>query len=454
MKTESTPNLILQDYLTQANAYYKKLEPDFQTTGLNGYWVLGCILDSMIDFLLEAGRENIVPYSKGAEFLNNAAVVYLNAQSQGEWYDDWMWWGNATSKVFDPIYKDLFDANPDLKHNFTEICIQTFTFVKTGKAPYNPLNPAYAGTLNAFNYVMQQAAIDPKYWREFSKAVEPRWNMGCWQGPMTPENTYNPLQQNLGPFQDSVVNGLFYILTQRTLHSQKNLGTQQEIDEMTAFYNNWMNDPGLPSSMRLFNRVSSKAGLFRERVSVYKNGTDIRGYDENLAWSGDQGLMLSALTNLYFAQSGSPKQASLDTIKAIINGVVGYAIGDINQTYKNVIMPWCHLDLPKSQQPGMAPGGDTGDYFSGTGVFMRGLLESSRIPEVRELIKSANVQLVLKNTLAALLDKDKQGNDTNLYMNFVFAGNPPQPSDPHEWFNDFNKMAALLVASQLIIIED
>jgi hypothetical protein len=444
METENTTlSLTAQQYLKQAEAYYNKLMPNFKNNDeqINGYWIRGCILESMVDFLLLAGRYDIIPYSTGNKFLENAASVYLSNQYQGVWYDDWMWWGNTTSKVYDPAYKDLFAGNANLKEYFMKICDQTFTFVRSGKAPYTPLDPAYVGAMKAFDYVMEKAAIDPARWRQFSKDVEPRWNIGCWQGPMTPDPDYNPLQLNLGPFQDSVVNGLFFIFAQRTLH-QPGHGTQQDITDMRTFYGNWMHDLALPPDMRLFNRLSPEAGLFRERVSVYKNGLPINGYEADLAWSGDQGLMLSALTSLYFTQSGTQKQGTLSTIKEIVRGVIQYAIGDINQTHQNVIMPWCHVDLPASQQPGIAPGNDPGDYFSGTGIFMRGLLEASRIPEVKALIETATVQQALQNTLDALLDQD-------VYMEFVFR-KYSIPSDAHEWFNEFNKMAALLVASQLI----
>jgi hypothetical protein len=451
METENTTlSLTAQQYLKLAETYYTDLIPRLTNADQkeNAYWVRGCILESVVDFLLLAGRYDIIPYSKGNKFLEVAGFVYLSNQYQGAWYDDWMWWGNTTSRVYDPAYRDLFAGNANLKEYFMKICAQTFTFVRSGKAPYAPLNPAYVGTLNAFEYVKQKAAVDPARWRQFAKDVEPRWNIGCWQGPMTPDHDFNPLELSLGPFQDSVVNGLFYIFAQRTQH-QPGYGTQKDIDDMTTFYNNW-NEPALPADRRLFNRVSPESGLFRERVSVYKNGMAINGYEADLAWSGDQGLMLAALTSLYLTQPGTQKLETLATIKSIINGVIQHATGDINQTYQNVIMPWCHLDLPASQQPGNAPGSDPGDYFSGTGIFMRGLLEASKIPEVKALIGTANVQQVLQNTLDALLDKDANNKDTNIYMNFVFNYNPPPSTEAHEWFNDFNKMAALLVASQLM----
>lgn len=452
METENTTlSLTAQQYLNQAEGYYNKLMPRFKNNDeqINGYWIRGCILDSIVDFLLLAGRYDIIPYNQGNAFLENAASVYLRNQYQGVWYDDWMWWGNTTSKVYDPAYKDLFAGNANLKEYFMKICDQTFTFVRSGKAPYTPLDPAYVGTLKAFDYVMEKAGQDPARWRQFSKDVEPRWNIGCWQGPMTPDSSYNPLELYLGPFQDSVVNGLFFIFAQRTQH-QPGYGTQQDITDMRTFYENWTNDLGLPPDLRLYNRLSPEAGVFRERVSIYKNGKPVNAYVPDLVWGGDQGLMLSALTNLYFTESGIQKQDTLSTIKEIILGVTQYGLGDISQAHKGVIMPWCHLELSAPEQPGNAPGsdpsqnpgGDPADYFSGTGIFMRGLLEASRIPEVKTLIETANVQQTLQNTLDALQDQD-------VYMNFVFR-KYSIPTDAHGWFNEFNKMAALLVASQLM----
>lgn len=445
MKNESNSSTITPlEYLNTAKKYYQNLCPNFTASGNTGYWMLGCILDSMLDFLNLAGSNGVVSYDDGRKFLNDVATSYLNNQKQGAWYDDWGWWGNATAKVFSPAYAKLFAIDQTLKNNFTTICKQTFTFMMTGKAPYTSMDPNYTGTLQAYTHAKQMAKEYPgQGWEQIVTGAEPLWNIGCWQAPMIPNSPLhlNPFNETLGPFQDSVINELFYLITQRTLNH--GLGTQQEVDEMTSFYKNWMtqNNLVLKSEQRIFNALEIGAGLFRERVSIYKNGSPVNGYSPNLSWTGDQGLMLCALTNLYYSQSGPQQQETLYLIKATINGVFNYALGNIDANHSNVIMPWCNIGLTTSQQPGPPPGNDYGDYFSGTGIFMRGLLEASGIPEIKQLISFSDKQQKLSNTLAALLDGTK-------YMDFIFSNN--DPVDSHRWFDDFNKMATLVAASQLL----
>ena len=434
--------------LNEAYRCYQNLSPNFTAKGNDGYWILGCILDSMIDFLNLAGKHGIVSYDDGKKFLNAVANCYMTNQKQGEWYDDWAWWGNATAKVYSPDYSNLFGSDPILQNNFKTVCKQTFDFIKSGKVPYFPMDHSgYVGTFKAYNYAKEMAVSNPgQGWEQIVEGAEPVWNIGCWQAPMTP-TTYNPFYTGLGPFQDSVINGLFYILTQRTLN-QAGLGTQTEVDEMSLFYNNWMglsSPQSLQPEQKLFCQLDKNAGLFRERVSIYKNGNPVNGYNHNLVWTGDQGLMLCALTELYYKQSDAEQQSTLNLILFVINGVFNYALGNY-LTHYDVIMPWCHLNYDKNDQPGQAPGGDPGDYFSGTGIFMRGLLEASNIPSIKQFIGTPQIQQVLNNTLSALTDG-------NTYMNFIFNGDAPPVDDSHRWFNDFNKMATLVTASQLLLNE-
>ena len=450
-----TPNTGIQEdislnYLKQALTHYQNLVPNFTSIEIyneGGYWVLGCILDSMIDYLNLAGSAGLVPYEAGRQFLNKTAIFYLSNKEHGVWYDDWAWWANATAKIFDPNYSNLFSSDSALNINFNRICKQTFDFVINGQNPFQDLS-CFVGTKKAYSFVKQMAQSSPgQGWETLSTQVEPLFDHGCWQAPMAPQGSYDPSGsydpriQSLGPFQDSVINELFYMLVQRTLN-QQGFSVQSDVDEMTDFYNNWINSPSLSQENKLYTFVVPGEGLFRERISIYKNKQPVNGYNPNLIWTGDQGLMLMALTPLYYKQTGLQQQATLSLIISTIKGVFNYAVGDMSDQYKNIIMPWCNLGQPINQQPGFPPGGDYGDYFSGTGVFMRGLLEASSIPAVKQLMSSLPMQVKLNISVNAITAKDDQ------YMNFVLAGNPPD--DAHVLFDDFNKMATLLVASQFL----
>jgi hypothetical protein len=440
MRTNIAPQVATQiDYLQEAFTHYQLLEPKFSTN--DGYWMLGCILDSMIDFLDVAGEQGVVSYTDGRRFLQTVATTYIDNQKQGNWYDDWAWWGNSTGKIFVSQYDKLFGNDEKLRNDFLTICTDTFNFIKTGTAPYTPMAPCFVGTFNAYYYVKTMASLSnpEEGWSDLVTENAPVWNLGCWQAPMTP-TSHNPNTTSLGPFQDSVINGLFYILSQRTLGHE--LGTQRDVDVMTEFYRSWMgmSTPSLAPDKQVYNRITPTAGLFRERVSMYKNGKPLNGYDANLAWTGDQGLMLSALTQLHATQEGAQQQATLNLIASTINGVCTYALGTIDANHADVIMPWCHVGKTQFEQPGQAPGGDTGDYYSGTGIFMRGLLDASAIPEIKQFIETEEIQKVLVNTANAL-------SDGNTYMYFTCQ---KDLSAPHSWFDDFNKMATFLAASKLL----
>ncbi|SBS27353.1 hypothetical protein MSP8887_00620 [Marinomonas spartinae] len=419
------------DYLEQAKTRYMWLKPHYKNQQAL-YWPLGNTLSTMIDFLNLAVPAGNVTLTEAQSFLNTAADNY---EKNGAWYDDWGWWGNATAKVFDEGYAHLFDGDLGLQKKFKSICQYCFDFMKNGDTSLK--GPNSQGAPNAYSYVVEKANDptdqNPSTWVNIKKDAEPVWNTGCWQNYMSPNcNPTDAIENHdehsgavLGPFQDTVVNALYYILTQRVLapgYSEKS-----DIDMMTDYFNKWMGNstPRLTPQEQIFNNLSSdpKAGLFRERISKFKDGTPVPGYREgNLAWTGDQGLMLSALTLLYKTNQDDD---TLALIEATIQGVVRHAV-DAN----NMILPWSDQSVPA--QTGIAPGEDYGDYASGTGVFMRGLLHASSIPEVMTLIRTESM---INNSLLVT---------TNQCLS------PGYPYDGDTIFKHFNELATLTAASKLL----
>jgi hypothetical protein len=451
MSAISKPRMLTsKEYLTKAYQQYIQLEPYFTADDGYQYWPCGCILNSIIDFLSLAAPAGIVTYEDARAFLNKTAAFYLDNHKQGVWYDDWCWWGISTAKIFDPKYDALFEPDKKLSENFYKICTQTFRFMQSGDAPYSPSAPFYKGTMQAYNFVVEQAKGYPD-WEDLRRAIEPVWNLGCWQGPMAPasvnNSNYDPLTNTLGSFQDSVMNGLVYIFVQRTLNKTGadgfELGTSADVENMTSFYKNWMSS-AVPAEKRIFNVLGSNHGLFRERIGMYKDGTTLMGFRQELAWAGDQGLMLGALTQLYNRQTGSEQSGTLRLIESVVRGVLGAGLGAMG-SYDNVIMPWCNIGLSQTEQPGNAPGydashsGDNGDYFSGTGIFMRGLLEAMSNQQVKDIVVS-NIN-VLSSTIDAL-------DDGTQYVDKVFTNGSQNGATP--MFDQFNKMATYLVASQVV----
>ncbi|MEZ4722936.1 MAG: hypothetical protein R2813_13765 [Flavobacteriales bacterium] len=235
-KDNRTENPNAHNYLSQAYQYYQKLTSNF--TGSNGYWELGCILDSMIDFLNLAVPAGLISLNDARSFLASAASNYQTRKLAGGWYDDWAWWANATGKIYDPRYHTLFENEPNLNMSFHQICFPNFQFIKNGVFPPDrPIADYYkAGTMNAYNYAKTEAEKNlGEGWESIVKGAQPVWNIGCWQAPMVPSGyspqpspTLDPADAGLGPFQDSVINGLFYLMVHRTF-GQPNMGTKEDI---------------------------------------------------------------------------------------------------------------------------------------------------------------------------------------------------------------------------------
>lgn len=436
-----------RELLEKAQVHYDALRPYFTGDLPFQYWPCGCVLNSMIDFLWLATQAGVVPAADARTFLNAAANDYLQNQRQGDWYDDWCWWGIATAKAFAPRYRALFDVDLTLIQNFSLICTQTYRFMQSGTPPYSPINDGadFTGTRNAYDHVVEMAKTNPA-WEQLRKDVEPMWNVGCWQGPMTPSGEFDPRSNTLGSFQDSVMNGLAYVFVQRTLGQTGSdglpLGTAADVDAMATFYRNWMG-PEVDAGDRIYNAVADDRGLFRERIGRYRNGTPLPAYHPDLAWGGDQGLMLSALAQRYHGQTGTEQAETLSLIHCVVRGVMTTGLGAVADRQR-VILPWCSVGAAPADQPGSAPGygktagGDNGDYFSGTGIFMRGLLEALDLPEVRDIV-SSNAD-VLSSTIAAMEDGEAYARQ---------CGVSTKISTEAMIFDHFNQMASYLVASRI-----
>ncbi len=495
------------------------------------YWGTGCVLSGMIDFLKLAVKAGKVDISEAQNFLCKAADGFLDEKNpdeknrnsnKGWWYDDWAWWCIATAKVFDPNYSELFDppdrkpvdCNEDLCKKFIDICTNTFNIVMYGVNGSTDIKPNqsisskyyqyFTGTMDAYNDVREQAKREMSSqstqddWNKLRDDCRPVWNLGCWDGPMRPGHdpiiTMDPRLVQAPGIQDTLMSALVYIFTQRILLNEdeeertenNKFWTYKElrctVSCITEFFQNWMgsspDSDELWSQHKIFNELTDNSdgpGLFRERVGRFKNlNTEVLAFHPELAWAGDQGLMLQALTLLYNSPKNSGTlfdgKSPLEIMEAVINGVFGHGLATID-THNDVIMPWCHVGSDPKEQPGLAPTydkklydkkvqyakshdlpippkGDPNDFFSGTGVFMTGLLEAMNIfkdKEGNDIIKSIvneNIN-VLQSTIAALKD-----NEYTVRAG-VNLGNPTV-----SMFNEYNKMATYLVASQWALLDE
>ena len=91
--------------------------------------------------------------------------------------------------------------------------------------------------------------------------------------------------------------------------------------------------------------------------------------------------------------------------------------------------------------------GDNGDYFSGTGIFMRGLLEAISIVDVKA-VAEAYID-VITSTLDAMEGTEYEERSFSVFTpNGGKLNRPTYPST--NMFNEFNKMTTSMVLSQLV----
>src|ERR1700744_2783123 len=145
------------------------------------YWVLGCFFDTIIDLLKSAKQAGFTSHDECMEFLFETTNSYITGKSQGAWYDDWCWWGNPTAKIFSNSYAELFNSESTIVSerdkivhaNLLTICTDTFLFVKTGLAPYEPITSYvyYTGATDAYNNAVKLAAGKNNLAIEWKNAV-------------------------------------------------------------------------------------------------------------------------------------------------------------------------------------------------------------------------------------------------------------------------------------------
>ena len=113
----------IQKYLDQARTVYANLANTQDLfCGCNSYWKVGNVFDTMTDFLLVSDDS---PGTIAADVYR----IYKDLKGAC-WYDDYAWWGLASSKASDPQYDTIFGAS---KTDFQNLANETWTFMNKGK---------------------------------------------------------------------------------------------------------------------------------------------------------------------------------------------------------------------------------------------------------------------------------------------------------------------------------
>jgi hypothetical protein len=379
-----------------ATRVYRQLKQQFaDNTDSSNYWRLGCCFDTMTDALRILGPGADPDQPK----LAKVAITQYN-QTSGAWYDDFAWWSIASAKAYDPAFAAIFG---EFTESFKGIAQGCWSVLDEG------LNDGvHNGSPQAFDNRDNQSFFTnppdvPRYW------VTPRVDNGrgsgvhgVWQkdifanqrdeehgwtgpnefgpNPSIPSSCTGPDDPScvrLGPYQNTVVNALYFlnaVRLERARETHPGIPTvAQQLRDEYGFLWTWLgNNPAqpLPLSDTLLNQeFGDGSAVVRERVSTYAyNGVrfpPVENWDARTSWGGDQGLLINAFAGyLQLFPNNTIIPSLLRTL------LLGYARHEVDPS--GVPQPYFPISGNKLES-------DEPDYKSGVGVFMRGVLQAARI---------------------------------------------------------------------------
>lgn len=414
-----TRELELQDIRNDAASAYRALRNHFENDTPN-YWQLGCCFDTMTDCLRILGPATDTG-------LAQLALKQYNV-SAGQWYDDFAWWAIASFKAYDPAFAPIFGS---YANSFKGIAHGCWNVVDQGlnDGVHNGAPQVYDNRDNE-SFFTDPPPV-PGYW------AKPRFDNGrgsglhgVWQKDMfanyrggtnwTGPNEFepNPCQPSeatpLGPYQNTVVNALYFLATVRIEQMRRaNPGlpaaTTPMLDEW-GFLRAWLgydpNNPVEPIYRLRSGHFSDGTTMILERVGSYAFNDGgfpkVEGFDNFTSWAGDTGLMINAMSGYLQLRPGDRD------IPALIHDLMyGYARHEVNANG----VPQPYFPLTGNKLPGFD--GGSNDYESGVGVFMRGILQAALIPNgpVAVVSREPEFQAFLRKVVNWAQNADLSGLD-------------------------------------------
>lgn len=364
----------IDDYRAAAKQRFGILKGNFPLSA--NFWRLGYSFDTIVDYLTTSPAD-------ATGFGQIALDRYT--QSSGTWaphpwYDDFGWWGIAGLKASQQ--PDLFG---DLTEQFKAVALACW-YGMDSKAPY----------------VWDRA--DQQQFR----AMQPRFEGGVWNSDWHDDETEdcsrrcNPLRpcDGLCGFQNTVTNGLYLVLAARlVLYLPRTPDYLSQAKREYEFLKTWFRAPQVDP---LLKHIALDKAVVRERVTAYCSGEKPWAYDEAMAWAGDQGLILGGLVDSMsiVKKPSSDYDEMRDTAMVILTGTTDYLVDKTS----GLLQPWT---------PGMGPpGGDTWDYLTGIGVFMRYLLYAyQHNPELKAKLRSPDYQKFIRTNADHVLRGRVPGED-------------------------------------------
>ncbi len=420
------------NYSIAASTAYKNMVICFGDPKCSDYWKLGNAFDSMTDYLRWWRIKDIA--LPGIVYTRYKALTDPNSIHRTDcWYDDYGWWGIASAKAYDPAYSFFFYS--DYQQKFQTIAQDCWRTMNVGKPG---ASWSYKGAPNVWTN-RDNGNPDNNYWNQKGNWATPRFNngvgsglQGVWQydifhetrlNECSPSNPCDPNSQVLGPYQNTVVNALYFLLALRLYNVGKDQTTRQPILDEYGFLRAWFSKAlGDDSLLLLFGDTSvPPAALVRERVTSYAEidgeYPPVKYFNKHpdSCWGGDQGLIIAALVEV-LQMFHDPTAA--DTALSILKGVVTRMI-DQNS---------------KVLQPYYGGMGDLPDYKCGEGIFARCLLYAYSQPN---------------SPLKPVIDNNKD----DIRAVLLASANDVCNRKPLDLFDNLNVLSILTAAKVLGVIQ-
>lgn len=381
------PSAALSSLDTPIQAIYQNLKTNWQSN--NNSWKVANSFDTMLDYLRYLyDTNNPNAQAESAWVLGQAQEKWSSAQGSLCWYDDHGWWGISCGKAFDPDYQAVF-ANAGSVQDFRELAVDRWKVMNSGKDDNCHLGGPNVWDNRCCCGGTKKPTVcfdDPNDKNNWAKPLFPG---GVWQYDMfkegrpqvhCDENPMNPFETQLGPFQNTVMNGLYFVLAQQMAAYKKSnpndplfsgLNLEAAIASEYGFLDQWFKYPDKDNGLLCV--LSDNTAMVRERAGVYAKLADgsypsVNGFDSEQGWAGDQGLMLGGLCLYALTQpNGNDARTYANWLAAGMSDPNGL-FWDTAADYIQPCTPtWLPNDMP--------------DYISGVGVFFRYLMQVCMLPD-------------------------------------------------------------------------
>lgn len=331
------------------------------------YWMMGNALGSLIDYCFFISPDSW-------QNLNSVYQAKLNSPSfkkdiQGLWFDDYLWWAVGALEL-------LYNF-PDQEQRayWGQIFQDCWSYAGPGTTVWEDAVRKYG------NFQQYRPRFDGGIWNA-------EWTeKGPWQEwkPDKNEPGGGHYEDNcLYGIQNSVTNALRLIAAAKGMYFFPAV-CGPAIKAQFGFFQSWF-DKKLEADSLLYRFKDAQENelvLMNERVRVFAEGGRDAQCDYGFRWTGDQGLLLRGLIELTRTQFANEADV-LPLAKQIIYGAANKLV------QQNELQPW----ITDSR----IPAGDSDDYISGTGVFLRHLWEAWRtVPALRDTIQKAGFDVVVQS---------------------------------------------------------